>query len=90
VYQDAERRFQELETETKKLRDESKKYTDAINSMMNHQIEFSKAMTEIYKPISGRMSDPLSLEVQGNIEGIRACEEYEAVVKDLQGRSSRS
>jgi amphiphysin len=84
VYQDAERRFQELETETKKLRDESKKYTDAINSMMNHQIEFSKAMTEIYKPISGRMSDPLSLEVQGNIEGIRACEEYEAVVKDLQ------
>jgi amphiphysin len=84
VYIDAERRFQELETETKKLRDESKKYTDAINNMLNHQIEFSKAMTEIYKPISGRMSDPLSLEVQGNIEGIRACEEYEAVVKDLQ------
>lgn len=52
--------------------------------MLNHQIEFSKAMTEIYKPISGRMSDPLSLEVQGNVEGIRACEEYEAIVKDLQ------
>lgn len=41
-------------------------------------------MTEIYKPISGRMSDPDSLVVHGNIEGIRACEEYEAVVKELQ------
>lgn len=52
--------------------------------MLNHQIEFSRAMTEIYKPISGRMSDPDSLVVHGNPEGIRACEEYEAVVKDLQ------
>ena len=52
--------------------------------MLNHQIEFSKAMTEIYRPISGRMSDPNSIEVMGNPEGIRACEEYEAVVKDLQ------
>jgi amphiphysin len=52
--------------------------------MLNHQIEFSKAMNEIYKPISGRMSDPETLQVQGNPEGIRACEEYEAVVKDLQ------
>lgn len=31
VYIDAERRFQELEKETKKLHDESKKYFDAIN-----------------------------------------------------------
>lgn len=84
VYIDSERRFQELETETKKLHDESKKYFDAINGMLNHQIEFSKAMTEIYKPISGRMSDPDSMKVEGNPEGIRACEEYEAVVKDLQ------
>ncbi|CAJ2502843.1 Uu.00g102370.m01.CDS01 [Anthostomella pinea] len=84
VFIDSERRFQELETETKRLHDESKKYFDAINGMLNHQIEFSKAMTEIYKPISGRMSDPDSLVVHGNPEGIRACEEYEAVVKDLQ------
>lgn len=31
VYIDAERRFQELEKETKKLHDDSKKYFDAIN-----------------------------------------------------------
>jgi amphiphysin len=31
VYIDAERRFAELETETKKLHDESKKYFEAIN-----------------------------------------------------------
>lgn len=31
VYLDAERRFQELEKETKKLRDDSQKYSDAIN-----------------------------------------------------------
>ncbi|KAK3685802.1 BAR domain-containing protein [Podospora appendiculata] len=84
VYIDSERRFEELETETKKLHDESRKYFDAINGMLAHQIEFSKAMTEIYKPISGRVSDPDSLVAHGNIEGIRACEEYEAVVKDLQ------
>jgi len=84
VYIDAERRFQELETETKKLHDESKKYFESINGMLSHQIEFSQAMTEVYKPISGRMSDPDSMKIEGNPEGIRACEEYEAVVKDLQ------
>ncbi|KFH45260.1 Reduced viability upon starvation protein-like protein [Hapsidospora chrysogenum ATCC 11550] len=84
VYIDAERRFQELETETKRLHDESKKYFEAINGMLSHQIEFSKAMTEIYKPISGRLSDPDSIKPEGNPEGIAACEEYEAIVKELQ------
>lgn len=31
IFIDAERRFDELETETKKLHDESKKYFEAIN-----------------------------------------------------------
>ncbi|RFU77572.1 hypothetical protein TARUN_4654 [Trichoderma arundinaceum] len=84
VYIDAERRFQELEKETKKLHDESKKYFEAINGMLSHQIEFSKAMNEIYKPISGRVSDPDSIIPEGNPEGIHACEEYEAVVQELQ------
>ncbi|KAL1649258.1 BAR adaptor protein Hob1 [Diplodia intermedia] len=84
VYIDAERRFEELEKETKKLHDESKKYFDAINGMLTHQIEFSHAIQEIYKPISGRMSDPDSFVAEGNPEGIRACEEYEAIVKELQ------
>lgn len=52
--------------------------------MLNHQIEFSKAVQEIYKPISGRVSDPNSAIPEGNPEGIRACEEYEAIVRDLQ------
>jgi amphiphysin len=51
--------------------------------MLNHQIEFSKAVAEIYKPISGRVSDPDSLVAEGNPEGIRACEEYESIVRDL-------
>lgn len=34
VYIDSERRFQELEKETKKLHDESKKYFDAINGQL--------------------------------------------------------
>ncbi|KAK4153220.1 hypothetical protein C8A00DRAFT_43847 [Chaetomidium leptoderma] len=84
VYIDSERRFEELEAETKRLHDESRKYFNAINGMLTHQIEFSKAMTEIYKPISGRVSDPDSAVVQGNPEGIRACEEYEIMVKELQ------
>ena len=90
VYMDAERRFQDLETETKKLHEESKKYFDAINSMLNHQIEFSKACAEIYKPISGRMSDPDSFLDEGNPEGIRACEQYESIVQELKeiGRAS--
>ncbi|KAJ5865475.1 hypothetical protein N7534_000028 [Penicillium rubens] len=84
VYSDAERRFDELEKETKKLHDESKKYFAAINGMLSHQIEFSKAIAEIYKPISGRASDPTSYQYEGNAEGIQACEEYEVIVKELQ------
>ena len=52
--------------------------------MLNHQIEFSKSIEEIYKPISGRVSDPNSLIPEGNPEGIEACEQYEAIVRDLQ------
>ena len=52
--------------------------------MLTHQIEFSKAIQEIYKPISGRASDPDSVKPEGSLEGIKACEEYEAVVGELQ------
>jgi amphiphysin len=52
--------------------------------MLTHQIEFSKAIAEIYKPISGRMSDPTSFHDEGNTAGIEACEQYEEVVKELQ------
>ena len=52
--------------------------------MLSHQIEFSKAIAEIYKPISGRMSDPDSFIAEGNQAGIEACDGYEGVVKDLQ------
>ncbi|KAF2748698.1 reduced viability upon starvation protein [Sporormia fimetaria CBS 119925] len=84
IYLDAERRFQELEKETKKLHEESKKYFEAINGMLTHQIEFSRGIAEIYKPISGRMSDPDSFHDEGNTAGIEACEQYEAIVKELQ------
>lgn len=56
--------------------------------MLNHQIEFSKAIEEIYKPISGRVSDPDSIISEGNPEGIRACEEYEQIVRELQSTLS--
>ncbi|KAK9476251.1 BAR domain-containing protein [Lipomyces japonicus] len=84
IFIDAERRFKELEAETKKLHDESGKYYSAINSMLSHQIEFSKAIEEIYKPISGRMSDPNSIIPEGNPEGIAACEQYREIVQELQ------
>lgn len=84
VYIDAERRFQDLENETKKLHDESEKYFKAILGMLDHQIGFAKACAEIYKPISGRASDPDSYVIDGNPEGIRACEEYENIVNELK------
>lgn len=84
VYIDAERRFKELEKETKKLHEESKKYFDAINGMLEHQIQFSTAIEEIYKPISGRLSDPNGAIPEGNPEGISACEQYREVVHELQ------
>jgi len=52
--------------------------------MLSHQIEFSKAVADIYKPISGRMSDPSSFLDEGNTAGIEACNQYESVVKELQ------
>ncbi|RPA87959.1 reduced viability upon starvation protein [Ascobolus immersus RN42] len=84
VYIDAERRFEQLEKETKNLHDQSKKYFESINSMLQHQIGFSQAITEIYKPISGRPSDPETFKSEGNVEGIQACEDFEAVVVELQ------
>ena len=84
VYSDAERRFAEIERETNKLHQESRKYFDAINGMLTHQIEFSRAIAEIYKPISGRASDPDSYIDEGNPDGIAACDEYEAIVQQLQ------
>lgn len=47
-------------------------------------MEFSKACAEIYKPISGSVSDPDAIVQDGNPEGIRACEEYENLVHDLK------
>lgn len=84
IYADAERRFRELEEETKKLSTESKRYFQAVNGMLDHQIGFSKAIAEIYKPISGKVSDPDSIIPEGNPEGIEASEQYCAVVADLQ------
>ncbi|EDO15163.1 hypothetical protein Kpol_440p10 [Vanderwaltozyma polyspora DSM 70294] len=84
VYEDAERRFKELEDETKKLSDESKRYSTAVNGMLNHQIGFAKAMEEIFKPISGKMSDPNATIPEDNPDGIEASEQYRAVVAELQ------
>ena len=52
--------------------------------MMQHQIEFSRAIAELYRPISGRVSDPDSIQDEGNQAGIQACEEYESIVRELQ------
>jgi len=52
--------------------------------MLSHQIEFSKSIAEIYKPISGRMSDPDSFLDEGNQAGIEACDQYESIVAELQ------
>jgi len=84
VYQDAERRFKELELETKKLSDESKRYFAAVNGILDNQLDFSKSIAEIYKPISGRMSDPNSTVPEDNPQGIEASEAYQEVVKGLK------
>lgn len=84
VYTDAERRFKELEEETKRLAEESQRYHKAVNQMLDHQVGFSKAIEEIYKPISGRMSDPNSAIPEGNPEGIEACEQFRDVLNELK------
>mmetsp|Transcript_8640 Transcript_8640/g.8546 ORF Transcript_8640/g.8546 Transcript_8640/m.8546 type:complete len:463 (+) Transcript_8640:45-1433(+) len=84
VYMDAERRFRELELETKKLSTESKRYFAAVNGMLEYQIDFSKAIEEIYKPISGRLSDPNATVPEDNPDGIQASEQYREVVKELK------
>ncbi|ODV83547.1 hypothetical protein CANARDRAFT_203055 [[Candida] arabinofermentans NRRL YB-2248] len=84
VYTDAERRFKELEEQTKRISDESKRYHKAVNDMLDHQIGFSKGIEEIFKPISGKLSDPNSTIPEGNPEGIEACEQYREVVAELK------
>lgn len=84
VYADAERRFAAIETQTKKLHAESKRYWEAVNGMLDHQIEFSKAIEEIYKPISGRASDVNAVIPEGNPDGIAACQQYRDLVTELR------
>ncbi|ORY87763.1 putative BAR adaptor protein RVS167 [Protomyces lactucae-debilis] len=84
IYLDAERRFSELEAETKKLHEDAKKYSSAVNGMLDHQVQFAEAVKDIYKPISGRMSDLDTLKVEGNPAGIEACEAYQAIVLELK------
>ena len=67
-----------------KLSEESKKYFNAVNGMLDEQIDFAKAVAEIYKPISGRLSDPSATVPEDNPQGIEASELYQAVVKDLK------
>lgn len=84
IYIDADRRFKELETETKRLHEDAKKYSQAVNGMLDHQVQFAEAVKDIYQPISGRMSDAATLVPEGNPEGIEACEQYQAIVQELK------
>lgn len=84
VYEDADRRFKELEQETKTLSDESTRYFTAVNGMLKHQIGFANAMEEIFKPISGQMSDPSATILEDNPEGIEASIQYKELVSELQ------
>lgn len=52
--------------------------------MLSHQIQFSLAVEEVYKPISGQVSDEHSGIPEGNPEGIRACEQYREIVSEMQ------
>ncbi|KAG5417855.1 hob1 [Candida metapsilosis] len=84
VYQDAERRFREIEVETKKLKEESGKYFKSIQGMLDDQITFSQAIEEIYKPISGKLSDPTAAIPEDNPQGIEAAEQYRELVAELK------
>ena len=52
--------------------------------MLHTQVAFSQAIAEIYKPISVVVSDPETLKIEGNPEGIQACEQYQQVVEELK------
>ncbi|GME90249.1 unnamed protein product [Ambrosiozyma monospora] len=52
--------------------------------MLDHQLNFSKSIEEIFKPISGKASDPNSTIPEGNPEGIEACIQYREVVNELK------
>lgn len=84
VFIDAQRRFKELQGETKKLHEDAKKYASGINGMLDHQLQFADAVEQIYKPISGRRSDPNSETPEGNLEGIEACRQYKEAVMELK------
>ncbi|EPY52847.1 BAR adaptor protein Hob1 [Schizosaccharomyces cryophilus OY26] len=84
IYEDAGRRFKSLETEAKKLSEDTTKYTEAIHGLLNHQVGFADACIEIYNPISGRASDPESYRLEGSEEGVQAAEAYKDIVHELE------
>src|SRR5271155_3186118 len=66
VYIDAERRFAELEKETKKLHDESKKYFEAINGAKIIAIRLKTRLT------AGRNAKPPNRILPGHPGNIQA------------------
>lgn len=53
-------------------------------AILHTQAGFSQTIAEIYKPISGAISDPETLKIEGNPEGVNACEQYQQVVEELK------
>lgn len=84
VYEDIESQFKELEQKLRKLFNNTKKYVESINEILNYQIQFSEIIEEIYKPITGKVIETENKSPEEPNEVVEACEKYQTIVKELQ------
>lgn len=84
---DVEERFDNIEKQVERLREECKRYWDAIGRLLHHQVEFANIIQNLYGPVTGRyflaegeeQSDPSS-----SADGALAAEQFKQKIIELQ------
>lgn len=87
MFVDVQDRFDNIEKQVQRLREESKRYWDAIGRWLHHQVEFANIIQNLYGPVTGRyllaegeeQQDPSS-----SPDGALAAEQYKLKIIEMQ------
>lgn len=87
-FNDMEERFKFLVDQTKRLNDDSKKFKQAIQDMLQHQLVFANTLGEVYRPIAGRSGEPReprgAPRMDTPADALKAAEAFSAKMQEAQ------
>ncbi|TPX76047.1 hypothetical protein CcCBS67573_g02685 [Chytriomyces confervae] len=67
-YTDLEERFKLLDASARKLSEDSKKFKDALSSLLAHQESFAATLLEVYSPITPHLTSPVAADGESPME----------------------